>query len=198
MAFAGVCEKKIVFRNGDLIQYNLRPSQFLSGFLMEVLEGDVSAQSIVYTFPHLTIQEFVAAVAQFLTPDPGDIGKRLSDAHSDDDGRFEIFLRFVIGLSSPQSSWPLEEFLGPFSHQATCETIDWVKENFAAHVGNTESKIGKRNLLNALHYLFESQNSALARSMVCSVKTLRFGDSNPYNALRLTPIDCAVMPPVVG
>ncbi|XP_067835782.1 NACHT, LRR and PYD domains-containing protein 3-like isoform X1 [Heptranchias perlo] len=65
MAFTGVSKKKIVFRNGDLIKYNLQPSQFLSGFMMELLERDDSAQSVVYTF---TIQEFVAALAQFLSP----------------------------------------------------------------------------------------------------------------------------------
>ncbi|GCC37980.1 hypothetical protein chiPu_0016491 [Chiloscyllium punctatum] len=57
MAFTGVSEKT-VFRNGDLNQYNLQPSQFLSGFLMTVLKRDVSAQIVCPTFPHLTIQEF--------------------------------------------------------------------------------------------------------------------------------------------
>ncbi|XP_072132994.1 ribonuclease inhibitor-like [Mobula birostris] len=44
MAFRGVLEKKIVFTDGDLINYNLQPSQFLSGFLMELLEREDSAR----------------------------------------------------------------------------------------------------------------------------------------------------------
>ncbi|XP_078057503.1 NACHT, LRR and PYD domains-containing protein 3-like [Mustelus asterias] len=192
MAFTGVSEKKIVFRNGDLIEYNLQPSQFLSGFLMELLEKDDSAQSVVYTFPHLTIQEFVAALTQFLTPDPGEIGKLLSEAHSKEDGRFELFLRFVAGLSSPQSARPLEEFLGQFLHQATCRVIDWVKEKVEGQIGDTQTETGARKLLNTFHYLFESQNKALARNTVGSEETLSF------SGLRLTPIDCVVLSHVIG
>ncbi|XP_078087631.1 NACHT, LRR and PYD domains-containing protein 3-like [Mustelus asterias] len=198
MAFTGISEKKIVFRNKDFIKYNLQPSQFLSGFLVELLENDDSAQSVVYTFPHITLQEFVAALAQFLTTEPRDIQKLLQESHSKEDGRFEVVLRFAAGLSSPQSAWPLEEILGPFLHKATCEMIDWVKENFLAHIGSAESKIGKRKLLNALHYLFESQNNALARAVVGSIQKLKFGDSNPHYSLRLTPIDCAMLAPIIG
>ncbi|XP_041036658.1 NACHT, LRR and PYD domains-containing protein 3-like [Carcharodon carcharias] len=192
MAFTGVSEKKIVFRNGDLIKYNLQPSQFLSGFLMELLERDDSTQNVVYTFPHLTIQEFVAALAQFLTPNPKDIQKLLSEADSEKDGRFEIILRFVAGLSSPQSAWPLEEFLSPFLHQTTCRVIDWVKEKVKGQIGNTATETGKRSLLNTFHYLFESQNKALAQATLGAVETLAF------SGLRLTPIDCVVLSHVLG
>ncbi|GCB65755.1 hypothetical protein scyTo_0000463 [Scyliorhinus torazame] len=198
MAFTGVSEKKVVFRNGDFIKNNLLPSQFLSGFLMELLERDDSGQSVVYTFPHITIQEFVAALAQFLATDRKDIQHLFRESYSKPDGRFEVVLRFAAGLSSSQSAWPLEEILGPFLHQATCEVIDWVKENFVAHMGNAESKIGKRNLLNALHYLFESQNNALAHAVVGYIQMLKFGDSDPHKSLRLTPIDCAVLAPIIG
>ncbi|XP_072892063.1 NACHT, LRR and PYD domains-containing protein 12-like [Hemitrygon akajei] len=192
MAYRGVSEKKIVFTHGDLINYNLQPSQFLSGFLMELLEREDSAQSVVYTFPHLTIQEFVAAVAQFLNPHPGDILKFLTEAHNTTDGRFEVFLRFVAGLSSPMTARGLEEFLGPFPHQTTCRVIDWVKEEVKRQSGNTRNEAGKRSLLNTLHYLFESQNRGLAQAALGSVETLSF------SGMTLTPIDCAVLSHVIG
>ncbi|XP_059816816.1 NACHT, LRR and PYD domains-containing protein 3-like [Hypanus sabinus] len=192
MAFRGVSENKIVFTDGDLIKYNLQPSQFLSGFLMELLEREDSARSMVYTFPHLTIQEFVAAVAQFLNPHPGDILKFLTETHNTTDGRFEVFLRFVAGLSNPMTARGLEEFLGPFSHQTTCRVIDWVKEEVKRQIGNTESGAGKRSLLNTLHYLFESQNRGLAQAALEPLEILSF------SGMTLTPIDCAVLSHAIG
>ncbi|XP_072891321.1 NACHT, LRR and PYD domains-containing protein 3-like isoform X2 [Hemitrygon akajei] len=192
MAFRGVFDKKIVFTGEDLINYNLKTSQFLSGFLMELLEREDSARSVLYTFPHLTIQEFVAALTQFLNPHPGDILKFLTEAHSTTDGRFEVFLRFVAGLSSPMTARGLEEFLGPFPHQTTCRVIDWVKEEVKRQSGNTWREAGKRSLLNTLHYLFESQNRGLAQAALGSVQTLSF------SGIILTPIDCAVLSHVIG
>ncbi|XP_072893715.1 NACHT, LRR and PYD domains-containing protein 3-like [Hemitrygon akajei] len=192
MAFRGVSEKKIVFTGGDLIEFNLQPSQFLSGFLMELLETEDSARSVVYTFPHLTIQEFVAAVAQFLNPHPGDILKFLTEVHSTTDGRFEVFLRFVAGLSSPMTARGLEEFLGPFPNETTCRVIDWVKEEVKRQIGNTWSEAGRRSLLNTLHYLFESQNRGLAQAALGSLEKLSF------SRMTLTPIDCVVLSHVIG
>ncbi|XP_059818906.1 NACHT, LRR and PYD domains-containing protein 3-like [Hypanus sabinus] len=192
MAFRGVSEKKIVFTDGDLINYNLQPSQFLSVFLMELLEREDSAWSVVYTFPHLTIQEFVAAVAQFLTIHPGEILKFLTDAHNTTDGRFEVFLRFIAGLSNPMTARGLEEFLGRFPHQTTCQVIDWVREEVKRQSGNTSSEAGKRRLLNTLHYLFESQNRGLTQAALGSVKTLSF------HGMTLNPIDCAVLSHAIG
>ncbi|XP_072893332.1 ribonuclease inhibitor-like [Hemitrygon akajei] len=108
------------------------------------------------------------------------------------DGRFEVFLRFVAGLSSPMTARGLVEFLGPFPHQTTCRVIDWVKGEFKRQSGNRWSEAGKRSLLNTLHYLFESQNRGLAQAALGSVETLSF------SGMTLTPIDCAVLSHVIG
>ncbi|XP_072892439.1 NACHT, LRR and PYD domains-containing protein 3-like [Hemitrygon akajei] len=136
MAFRGVSERKIVFTDGDLIKNDLQPSQFLSGFLMELLERKDSARSVEYTFPHLTIQEFVAAVAQFLNPHPGDILKFHTEVHSTTDGRFELFLRFVAGLSSPMTARGLENL-------GSTKLGDSEVKLLSAILGNPRCKIQK-------------------------------------------------------
>ncbi|XP_042201642.1 NACHT, LRR and PYD domains-containing protein 3-like isoform X2 [Callorhinchus milii] len=198
MAFTGVSQRNIVFNDEDLIKYNLQPSQFLSGFLMELVERESSEHSVVYTFPHLTIQEFVAAIAQFLSPHPKYTMRCLKSSDMENDGRFQIFLRFVAGLSSPRAAQPLEEFLGTFVHQTTCAVIDWLMEKIKAQISDTDTVTGKGKLLNTLHYLFESQNQALAQLTLGSVQTLTLGDFSSEKALRLTPIDCVVVSQAIG
>ncbi|XP_062896013.1 NACHT, LRR and PYD domains-containing protein 3-like [Mobula hypostoma] len=192
MAFMGVSERKIVFTDDDLINYNLQPSEFPSGFLMKVLERDDSARSVVYTFPYFTVQEFLAALAQFLTLPPDEILKFLTEAHSTTDGRFEVILRFLAGFSTPIAALGLEGMLGKFPHETICRVIDWLKEEVKHQTRNTGSEAGKRNLLKTLHYLLESQNRGLAQDALGSVETLSL------SGMRLTPIDCAVLAHVIG
>ncbi|XP_072132691.1 uncharacterized protein [Mobula birostris] len=191
MAFTGVSESNIIFTDGDLTKWNLRPSQLLSGFPTELLEREESAQSEVYTFPHLTVQEFIAALAQFLAPDPGDLNL-LAEARGKEDGRFEMFLRFAAGLSAAGSTQVLEEFLGPLPCRTAGWVADWVREEVGRQIRNMWGEAGQKRLLNALHYLFESQDRGLAQATLGSVDVLSFC------GLRLTPIDCAVLSHAIG
>ncbi|XP_059814317.1 NACHT, LRR and PYD domains-containing protein 3-like [Hypanus sabinus] len=192
MAFAGVSERKTVFTDGDLIKYDLQPFQFPPRSLTELLGRRESAQSVTYAFPHLTVQEFVAALAQFLTPCRPDVGNLLTESHCATDGRFDLFLRFCAGLSSQEAACIFEELLGPFPHETTRRVIDWVREEHDSHVGSAVCHNGKKRLLNTLHCLFEAQNHGLAEATLGSVETLSF------SGLRLTAIDCAVLADVIG
>ncbi|XP_032879281.1 NACHT, LRR and PYD domains-containing protein 3-like [Amblyraja radiata] len=108
---------------------------------------------------------------------------------------------FSVSLlaSPPQdSSKPLMEFVGQFPEESIHQVIDWVKENVDNQIGSSWSERGKMNLLNTLHYLFESQNPAVAQVTLGSVPRLTFGDADAKKALSPTPIDCAVLSHAIG
>ncbi|XP_072132695.1 NACHT, LRR and PYD domains-containing protein 3-like [Mobula birostris] len=192
MAFAGVSERKIMFTDGDLIEYDLQPFQFPSTFPTELLGRRESAHSATYAFPHLTIQEFVAALAQFLTSCRSDIGNLLTESHCATDGRFDLFLRFCAGLTSPETACIFEEFLGPFPDETARRVIDWVREAHESQLGSAVCHSGKMRLLNILHCLFEAQNRGLADATLGSAEALSF------SGLRLTAIDSAVLAHDIG
>ncbi|XP_042202643.1 NACHT, LRR and PYD domains-containing protein 3-like, partial [Callorhinchus milii] len=198
MALLGVRERTIVFSSQHFRAVQLEPCQFLSGFMMELLEKDSSAHNMVYTFHHLTIQEFVAALAQFLTPyilmpthtTPPNLTPLLDIAHSDRDGRFQIFLRFLIGLSDPYTKSLLNELLGTLSSETTRQVIDWIQrifENIGIETSISGKSDKKGDLLNILHYLFESQNKPLMKATIGTLKKIDLSRN------RLSPVDCIVM-----
>ncbi|XP_072892367.1 NACHT, LRR and PYD domains-containing protein 3-like [Hemitrygon akajei] len=187
MAFRGLSEGNFVFTEEDLFRHSLQFSQFLSGFLKELL-GRGGAGEAGHAFPHLTVQEFVAALAQFLTSDPVALLEHLAEAQGAADGRYEVFLRFLAGLASAGSAGPLPELLGAFPSQATSQVADWVKEE----VAGAAREGGRRGLLRALHYLFESQDGQLAQGALGSAEALSL------RRQRLTRSDCAVLSHAVG
>ncbi|XP_042201993.1 LOW QUALITY PROTEIN: NACHT, LRR and PYD domains-containing protein 3-like [Callorhinchus milii] len=187
MAYEGICNRTIVFDDDHFSHHQLEPSTFISGFMMEILEKDDGGRRVVYTFPHLTVQEFVAALAQYLTPVRRNLKNLLHQVHKENDGRFEIFLRFIVGLSWPHTARQLEEILGPLPNASVCEAISWLKVNIEAAIKQSEIEGGKRKLLNMMYYLFESQNNTLAQVTLGVVGTLDF------SKFTLNPLDCAVL-----
>ncbi|XP_043915145.1 NACHT, LRR and PYD domains-containing protein 3-like [Protopterus annectens] len=178
MAFMGVQDKVIVFDENLLSRFSLEPSQFLSGFLMEIFSRDESCQNIIYTFYHLTIQEFIAALVKS-TPNPlEDITSLLDKAAEYKDGRCEVFLRFIVGLSTTEHK--LEEFIREKTQTTVNKVIDWVKSKL--HANSTG-----RQLLNAFHYLFETQNKELTESIMKDIKSIELQN------ITLSPVDCYLM-----
>ncbi|XP_072892388.1 NACHT, LRR and PYD domains-containing protein 3-like isoform X2 [Hemitrygon akajei] len=185
LAFKGLSEKKTTFTAEDLIEHDLKPSSFLSSFMIELLKGDGSTGTVVYAFTHPVVQEFVAALTQFLRADPEDSRDLFTEIQRAEDDRFETFLRFVVGLSYSGSHWALKEFLGPFPDQTAHLVKDWLEKEIDHQIANTGTDSNKRELLNALQYVIESQDRKLAQSTLGSAEVVSF------SGLQLTPIDCA-------
>uniref|UniRef100_UPI00398ED40E NACHT, LRR and PYD domains-containing protein 3-like n=1 Tax=Pristiophorus japonicus TaxID=55135 RepID=UPI00398ED40E len=193
MAYLGICHNITVFNENHLTYCRLERSQALPGYVTEQLNPDTSES--FFSFIHITVREFVAALAKYLTVDPQGLTQLLDSAGSDD--RFRTWLRFIVGLTSAASAQILAECLGPLPDQTTRRVIDWVKGRTESNLKNTHTVLGKRKLLESLYYLSESQHKGLMRLTVGLGETLTLGDDFPYSAIRLMPVDCIVLATVI-
>nr|XP_033781171.1 NACHT, LRR and PYD domains-containing protein 3-like isoform X2 [Geotrypetes seraphini] len=186
MAYMGVAERVIVFSDYHFHRYGLQPSNFLSGFLMQILQKENSLKDVVYSFFHLTVQEFLAALAKFFqTPSPK-LSQLLDETSTTKDGRYEIFLQFIAGLSCPATTGQLKDLIGEVPQENVYKVVDWIKQRFES------AQRHKIQLLNTLYYLFEAQNKALVQETMGQVRQVDFSFQI------MSPVDCYVLAVALG
>ncbi|GCB84262.1 hypothetical protein scyTo_0024980, partial [Scyliorhinus torazame] len=188
MAFTGVRARHLVFYQKDLKDHRLESSQFLSGFLMEFMERDLGSSRLAFSFLHLTIQEYLAALYFVLGSKVEELKEVLGQVVLCEDGRYEIFSRFLSGLSKPANSAALEKSLRELPRKPCCVILDWLTKRTreAAKRGD------KQGLLQALHCLFEAQQEKLVRD------TLGPGAAIDLSAHNLNPVDCSAVAYALG
>ncbi|KAG2460444.1 NLRP3 protein, partial [Polypterus senegalus] len=190
MEYYGVDNRTLVFYDKyEIFSFGLRSvlsSPFLSGFLKDILQKENSVKFTAYTFFHLTLQEFITACSFYLDPS-SDIEGVLAKLSSCEDGRFEIFTQFLIGLARPTVFKTLGPILGEFERKTAVWILEWVKKR-------AERFLGSHNINEALRvcqWLFETHNNKLIRDVIRKDLKLNFSDTN------LSPLDCSVMGSVI-
>ncbi|XP_069073882.1 NACHT, LRR and PYD domains-containing protein 12-like [Pleurodeles waltl] len=192
LADHGVRNRIFVFYNDDLSAFEVRPSMLLSGFMMESIQMDGKSE-VTRSFLHLTIQEFWAAMVYYLDYTKERFKELIQTVTDCEDGRYEILLRFLAGLSHPPSRSQLETFLGrQFSAEATREVIKWLGEKVHQELESLKINKDKRKLMNMFCFLFESRNSSLVRDRVGQ------GTSLDFSEYYLTPVDCTILSYILG
>nr|DBA29915.1 TPA: hypothetical protein GDO54_005966 [Pyxicephalus adspersus] len=178
MAEFGVMNHMIVFDERHLRSFNVgNNDHHFSCFMLE------SGQHphVDYTFLHLTIQEFLAALVHFIHYDSGKLQESLDKAKSFEDGRAEMFLRFLCGLSDSTTRSILKPHLYYLSIEASNNVINWLQKKIA------EEQRDKKELLNSFYCLYESRNKALALQCIGSINDAVF------SFVHLNPLDCSVL-----
>ncbi|XP_073466931.1 NACHT, LRR and PYD domains-containing protein 3-like [Aquarana catesbeiana] len=182
MAEHGVMNHMIVFDDRHLESFSVRnDNHVFSSFMME----SGQPPNVDYTFLHLTLQEFFAALVHFMNNNPKRLQKTLDKAESYKDGRAEIFLRFLCGLSDSSTRSMLKSHVGELSTQAARHVITWIQKKIPEQ-GPYKSKEDKRELLNVFYYLYESRNKALVTQCIGSNKV-------DFSDVPLSPLDCSVL-----
>ncbi|XP_069805997.1 NACHT, LRR and PYD domains-containing protein 3-like [Dendropsophus ebraccatus] len=169
MAEDGVMNHRVIFDDPDLDSFHVdNKSKLLSSFLME------SGEPGTYTFLHLTVQEFLSALVHYTDYSPEKLQESLNKANSYPDGRGEIFLRFLFGLSDASTRSVLAEYLdNQAATQASLDVINWLRDFIPEQqwILSEHKEIYKKRfstpykkeqvLLSSFHYLFETQNKPL-------------------------------------
>ncbi|XP_077321198.1 NACHT, LRR and PYD domains-containing protein 3-like isoform X2 [Lithobates pipiens] len=177
MAEHGVMNHTIVFDELHLESFGvINDNHVFSSFMME----SGQPPDVDHTFLHLTLQEFFAALVHLINYNPVRLQETLHEAESYKDGRAEIFLRFLCGLSDSSTRSMLTSHVGELSTLAARRVITWIQKKF------TDQRYNKRELLNVFYYLYESRNTALVAQCIGSNK---FDFSN----VPLSPLDCSVL-----
>ncbi|XP_041029885.1 NACHT, LRR and PYD domains-containing protein 3-like [Carcharodon carcharias] len=200
IAYFGICNNITRFNEKQLNDFKLERQETLPGFMIQ--HRDTETSQTIFSFIHITLQEFVAALAKYLTEDPQNLA--LLSAESRNNVQLKTFLRFLVGLSSSGSAQILGGILGSFLHQATARSvIHWVKKQTESNLSNTQNNLNTQNklsrckLLESLYYLFESQNAELVQSTVGLGGKVTLGHDCCYNTIRLMPVDCAMLATVI-
>ncbi|XP_041429600.1 NACHT, LRR and PYD domains-containing protein 3-like isoform X1 [Xenopus laevis] len=181
MAENGVNSHTLSFTKDDLEAFSVDTSSHLvTSFVME----SGKPPHVSYSFLHLTIQEFMAALVHYLDYSPERLQKALEEAKSYKDGRGEIFLRFISGLSDSSTRSLLKPYIGDLSAEASKHVISFLQMSIPTRrTQNTDI----RKVLNEFARLTESRNKALVFSSIGSNKHFDFSE------FYLAPLDCTVL-----
>lgn len=172
LAFQKLMEHQTLFYSNDLDASLLEECSLISTFLDKTVAQEAGFTEEVYSFFHLTIQEFFAAIYCAVVDDP--LPFRLHDSSPDTrstNGHLDLFKRFLSGILSERNSCLLSRHAGlqcnpdkvKSYRQMIIRELEILCEN-GAHI------------LNVLHCLFEQQDSSLA--LTAQPKRLRINVSD--------------------
>ncbi|XP_044127498.1 NACHT, LRR and PYD domains-containing protein 12-like isoform X2 [Bufo gargarizans] len=185
MAEYGVMNRNIIFDERDLLTFKVNASsQLLSSFMIETDQPP----NVTFSFLHLTIQEFFAALVHYMDYNQEKLQESLRKAQTCDDSRGEIFLRFLCGLSDVSTGSILKRDLGKLSTETSRIVIEWLLKTIQETWKENEYKDDNRKLLGAFVYLFETRNEALVLNSLGSCQSFDF------SYVPLTPLDCSIFP----
>ncbi|XP_074854068.1 NACHT, LRR and PYD domains-containing protein 3-like isoform X1 [Carettochelys insculpta] len=199
LAADGILKQKVLFEEGDLKKYDLSLSNVQSLFLnASIFQKDTECES-VYSFIHLSFQEFFAAMFYVLKEDEEpkkksltfkkDVNHLLKLYGESTNNYLMLTVRFLFGLLNVDRLNDLEKKL----HCKTSSDIkDHLVEWFKAQAKNTSSlnsktREGWDNQLELFHCLYENQEEEFAKRAMNNFQEIRLEHT------RLTTMDEIVL-----
>uniref|UniRef100_A0A9J8DM25 Uncharacterized protein n=1 Tax=Cyprinus carpio carpio TaxID=630221 RepID=A0A9J8DM25_CYPCA len=200
VAFKQLMKGNVMFYEEDLIEIgiDLTDASVYSGICTEIFkEESVIHQRKVYSFIHLSVQEFLAAFYLFYiyvmknvdTPQFLDVvhslhREAIDKAIENENGRLDLFLRFLLGVSLESNQRLLQDLLTHTekSSESIRRTTQYIKEKIKeGHGLSTERSI------NLFLCLLEVKDQTLSREIQEFVK------SDKLSEKRLSPAHCSTI-----
>uniref|UniRef100_A0A8C8RSN0 NACHT domain-containing protein n=1 Tax=Pelusios castaneus TaxID=367368 RepID=A0A8C8RSN0_9SAUR len=174
LAADGILNNKILFEEEDAKKHGLDGSDIQSLFLTKTsFQKDIGFES-VYSFIHLSFQEFFAALFYVLVEDKGcgsmtlkkDVNEILKQYGLSRDNSFPLTVRFLFGLLNKERINHTEKIFG-------CKISTEIKQNLLLWFGSVAKTSSDRNIkflqekrfqLELLHCLYEIQEEEFVKS----------------------------------
>nr|XP_017210339.1 NLR family CARD domain-containing protein 3-like [Danio rerio] len=195
VAFKQLMKGNVMFYKEDLIESSIDVSDSLySGICTEIFkEESVIHQRKVYSFIHLSIQEFLAALHVFYYHISNTTKACFDSLHNlhervvdktivSENGRLDLFLRFLLGISLESNQSLLQDLLTRTekSSESIGRSTQYIKEKIRdGHQLSTERSI------NLFLCLLEVKDQTLSREIQEFVK------SDKHSEKRLSPAHCS-------
>uniref|UniRef100_A0A3B3REC8 NACHT domain-containing protein n=1 Tax=Paramormyrops kingsleyae TaxID=1676925 RepID=A0A3B3REC8_9TELE len=154
----------LIFYEQDLTENDIGVTEasVYSGVCTEVFKEEYGLyQEKVYCFVHLSIQEYLAALYMFLSNSTADLLKTAVDeALKSKNGHLDLYLRFLLGLSTDSSKTLLQRLLGQTgtSSDAIKETTQYIKEKI-------QENLSPERTINLFHCLNELGDNSLVEEV---------------------------------
>ncbi|XP_029552312.1 NACHT, LRR and PYD domains-containing protein 12 isoform X2 [Salmo trutta] len=194
LAFEHLEKGNLIFYEKDLKEFgiDIRQASLCSGVFTQMLREECMFQEVVYSFVHLSLQEFIAALYVFLsfednnedviTPQlpssstgivlyeeirPDNIYKSAVDkALTSQSGHLDLFLRFLLGLSLKSNQTLLRGLLTQTegSSQSNKGTVDFIKDRIRKNPS-------PERCINLFHCLNELNDNSLVEEIQIYLKS---------------------------
>ncbi|XP_016322164.1 NACHT, LRR and PYD domains-containing protein 12 isoform X1 [Sinocyclocheilus anshuiensis] len=170
LAFQQLEKGNLVFYEEDLKQCDIdvREASMYSGVCTQIFREEFGLKlEKVYSFVHLSVQEFFAALFKFLSfarenkkSSMTDFLKREVDRSlQSENGHLDLFLRFLVGLSLKSNQTLLRRlFTMTRSSQDPCEIIEYIKSKIRENPSPEKS-------INLFHCLNELNDQSLVQEV---------------------------------
>ncbi|XP_048854603.1 NACHT, LRR and PYD domains-containing protein 3-like isoform X4 [Brienomyrus brachyistius] len=164
LAFDNLEKGNLIFYEQDLTGNGIDVSEasVYSGVCTEVFKEEYGLyQEKVYCFVHLSIQEYLAALYMFLSNSSADLlNTAVDQALESKNGHLDLYLRFLLGLSTDSSKTLLQRLLGPtrISSHTIKDTAQYIK-------GKIKENLSPERTINLFHCLTELGDNSLVEEV---------------------------------